>query len=175
MEENKSSQLGIKSVGYTVRQELSQEVKNMLEKLNNQEKLINYKKLGFIGSNKKDYDFTNLSSLRERFRAISYGESLIPAVKREQDNFDNMIKILKDDKPKTDGNKKKKDVLLINAQNFYDGRKMIIEVFKNNFFPFYSGNYYEELQEESSGVKMRNHQKVKIKYLLLVLVNKLLC
>ena len=27
---------------------------------------------------------------------------------------------------------------------------MIIEVFKNNFFPFYSGNYYEELEEESS-------------------------
>ena len=108
MEENKSSQLGIKSIGYTVRQELSQEAKNMLEQLNNQEKLITYKKLGFIGCNKRDYDFTNLSSLRERFRAISYGEILIPAVEREQDNFDNMIKILKDDKPKTDDNKKRK-------------------------------------------------------------------
>ena len=47
LNENKDSQLGIKSTDYTVRQELSQEAKNMLEKLNNQEKLINYKKLGF--------------------------------------------------------------------------------------------------------------------------------
>ena len=45
----------------------------MLEKLNNQEKLINYKKLDFTGGNKKDYDFTNFSSLRELFRAIYYG------------------------------------------------------------------------------------------------------
>ena len=35
--------MGIKSIGYTVRQELSQEAKNMLEKLNNHEKLINNK------------------------------------------------------------------------------------------------------------------------------------
>ena len=60
LKENKDSQLGIKSVGYTVRQELSQEAKNRLTKLNNQKKLINYKKLGFRGSNNKDHDFTKL-------------------------------------------------------------------------------------------------------------------
>ena len=42
LKENKDNQLGIKSTGYTVKEELSQEAKNMLEKLNNQEKLINY-------------------------------------------------------------------------------------------------------------------------------------
>ena len=41
LEENKDNQLGIKSIGYTIKEELSQETKNMLEKLNNQEKLIN--------------------------------------------------------------------------------------------------------------------------------------
>ena len=41
LEENKDSQLGAKSIGYTVKEELSQEAKSMLEKLNNQEKLIN--------------------------------------------------------------------------------------------------------------------------------------
>ena len=41
LEENKDSQLGVKSIGYTVKEELSQEAKSMLEKLNNQEKLIN--------------------------------------------------------------------------------------------------------------------------------------
>ena len=58
LEENKDSQLGIKSIGYTIRQELSRESKSMLGKLNNQEKLINYRKLGFRGDNNKDYDFT---------------------------------------------------------------------------------------------------------------------
>ena len=71
-EENKDNQLGVKSIGYTVREELPQEAKNIFEKLNNQEKLINYKKLGFRGGNNKDYDFTNFSSLRELFRAIYY-------------------------------------------------------------------------------------------------------
>ena len=70
--ENKDNQLGIKSIGYTVKEELSQEAKNMLEKIYNKEKFINYMKLGFTGVNKRDYDFTNFSSLRDLFRAIYY-------------------------------------------------------------------------------------------------------
>ena len=169
LNENKDSQLGIKSIGYTVRQELSQETKNMLEKLNNQEKLINYKKLGFRGGNNKDYDFTNFSSLRKLFRAIYYGQISIPAVEGEQDNFDNMIEILKVYRPKKDSKHYGlKQDLVINAQNFYDGREMIINAFKNKLFPFCPGNYYEEFKED--------HQKVKAKtkYLILVLLKKLL-
>ena len=59
--ENKDSQLDIKSIGNIIRQELLQEIKNMLEKLNDQETLTHYMKLGFTGGNKKDYDFTNFS------------------------------------------------------------------------------------------------------------------
>ena len=80
--------MGVKSTGYTVKEELSQEAKNMLEKLNNQEKLINYRKLNFKGGNNIDYDFTNFKPLRELFRAIYYGEILISAAEREQDEFD---------------------------------------------------------------------------------------
>ena len=65
----------------------------MLEKLNNQEKLINYKKLSFRRGNNKDYDFTNLSSLRELFRTTYYGEILIPGAQIEQNNFDDIIRI----------------------------------------------------------------------------------
>ena len=56
--QNKDSQLGIKSIGYTIRDKLSQEVRNMLEKLSNKEKFINYMKLSFTGGNKVDYDFS---------------------------------------------------------------------------------------------------------------------
>ena len=38
LKENKGSQLGIKSIGYVVKEELSQEAKNILKKLSNQEK-----------------------------------------------------------------------------------------------------------------------------------------
>ena len=58
LEKNKDNQLGIKSIGYTVKEKLSQEAKNMLEKLNNQENLINYKKLHFRGGNNVDYNFS---------------------------------------------------------------------------------------------------------------------
>ena len=59
LNENKDSQLDIKAIGYTIKEELSQETKSMLEKLNNQEKLINYRKPNFTGGNKVDYDFVN--------------------------------------------------------------------------------------------------------------------
>ena len=69
LEENKDNQLGVKSIGYTI-ELLSQEAKNIYEKLVNQEKLINYQKLNFRGSNNIDYDFSNFIPLRELFRRI---------------------------------------------------------------------------------------------------------
>ena len=42
----------------------------MLKKLNNQEKLINYKKLNFRGGSNADYDFSEYRSLKELFKAI---------------------------------------------------------------------------------------------------------
>ena len=69
-EENKDNQLGIKSIGYSIGEELSQEAKNILKILNNQDKLINYIKLYFKGGNNTDYDFSEYTSLKELFKAI---------------------------------------------------------------------------------------------------------
>ena len=115
----------MKSISYTVKQELSQETENMLEKLNNQEKLINYKKLNFKGGNNIDYYFSNFSSLRELFRVIYFGEIFIPAAEREQESFDSILESLKMYRLRIDSKYKKlKDDLVINAQNFYDRREM---------------------------------------------------
>ena len=65
---NKDSQLGIKSNGYLVKEELSQEAKNILKKLSNQEKIINYRKLYLKGGNNSDYDFTDYKSLLKFLR-----------------------------------------------------------------------------------------------------------
>ena len=147
MEENKDNQLDVKSIGYTI-EGLSQEAKNVYEKLVNQEKLINYQKLNFRGSNNIDYDFSNFIPLKELFRRIYYGEILVPGAEKEIDMFNDMTEIQKNYKSRGSDYKKMKDALVINAQNFHDGREMIIEAFKSKLFPFYSGNYYHDLEEE---------------------------
>ena len=81
----------MKSIDYTIKQELTQEAKNMLEILNNQEKIIDYRKLSFRGGDNVDYDFSNFSPLRELFRSIYYGEIAIPAAERELSDFDNIV------------------------------------------------------------------------------------
>ena len=142
----------MKSIDYTVKQELSQEAKNMLEKFNNQEKLINYKKLNFKGGSNVDYDFSNFISLRELFRVIYYGEIIIPAVEREQGEFDYSLRALKEYNPrKVSKYKKLKDDLVINAQNFYDGREMVINAFEDKICPLNNPNGYAEYNSQESG------------------------
>ena len=85
LKEYKDNQLGVKSIGYTIKQKLTQEAKNMLEKLNNKEKIINCRKLNLKGGNNVDYDFSNFRPLRELFRVIYYGDVIIPGAEREKD------------------------------------------------------------------------------------------
>ena len=84
------------------------------------------------------------------FKPIYYEEILIPAIEREPDIFDYKITELKKYRPRNTDKIDERKNLLINAQNFYDGRKMIIQAFKNKIFPFYSGNYYHDLGEEKT-------------------------
>ena len=109
--EDKNNQLGAKSVEYRAKEELSQEAKNMLEKLNNQEKLINYRKVNFRGCKNVDYNFSDFRPLRELFRVIYYGEIAIPSALREQDDFDERLKILKKYKANKPDYKKIKIIL----------------------------------------------------------------
>ena len=113
----------------------------MLEKLNNQEKLINYKKLNFRGGNNVDIDFSGYRSLKELFKAIYYRKITIEEAERIQKEFDAIIGALKNYKPTRLKYKKNKEKLLINAQNFYNGREMIVNAFKNGIFPLVSSGY----------------------------------
>ena len=65
LNENKDIQLGINSIGYIIKEKLSQEAKNMLETLNNQEKLINYQKLYLTGGKNVEYDFSGYRLLKD--------------------------------------------------------------------------------------------------------------
>ena len=72
LEENKDSQLVIKPIDYTIKEVLSQEAKNMLGKLNNQDKFINYKKIYYRGGKNIDYDFSEYRSLKKLFKMEKY-------------------------------------------------------------------------------------------------------
>ena len=116
----------------------------MLEKLNNQEKLINYRKLNFTVGNKVVYDFSEYRSLKEIFKAIYYRNFTIEKAERIQEEFNAIIDALKNYKSKKPKYKENKEKLLINAKNFYDGREMTINAFKNGIFPLVPSGYISD-------------------------------
>ena len=132
--EKKDNQLNIKLTGYTVKEELSQETMNILNKLANQEKRINYRKLNFGGGNNRDYDFNSYKHSKELFRAFYYREILLRGAEKEQNEFDDLLDALKECRPITRKYVKSKKVLLINAKNYYDGREIIIDDLKIKYF-----------------------------------------
>ena len=72
----------------------------MLEKLNNQEKLINYQKLYLKGGNNVGYDFSDYRSLKEFFKAIYYKKVTIEEAEAIQEEFDAVFGALEKYKPK---------------------------------------------------------------------------
>ena len=74
---------------------------------------------------------------------------MIPAAEREQMAFDEKFEEFKKYKPMSDANINEKAITLKNPENLYKGREVIIDAFKNKLFPLTSGNYYEEVREET--------------------------
>ena len=150
LNENKNSQLGIKSIGCIVKEELSEEAKIILKKLSNQEKLINYRKLYLKGGNKAEYDFTEYRTLQEFFKAIYSRNLRIEKAERIQDEFNGVYGALEKYKPKEEPYIEKRRKLLINADNFYKGREMIIDAFKNEIFPMVPTGFSEDQEPSES-------------------------
>ena len=147
--ENKNSQLNIKSIGYTVEEELSQEAMNILNKLANQEKLNDYRKLNFKGGNNRDYDFSSYKPSKVLFRAIYYGEILLVGAEREQNEFDNLLNDLRAYRPRNLNYTKGRESLLIKCKKSYGRREMIIDAFKDKIFPLNNPNDFPHLSPRS--------------------------
>ena len=82
---------------------------------------------------------------------IYYGEIIIPAAEREQNELNYSLRALKEYNPRKDFKYKKlKDDLVINAQNFYDGREMVINKFEDKIFPLNNLNDYPEYNSQES-------------------------
>ena len=62
-----------------------------------------------------------------------------------------MLEIFKKYKPRKDPKYKKvNNDLSINAQNFYDGREIIINAFQDKIFLPYSGNCFQQQEDDIS-------------------------
>ena len=88
IENQKDNQLGMKSVDDIFDEELSQEAKNVLPKLSNQEKIIEYKKFSFKRDKNLDFDFRDYRSLKELFKAIYYRNLSIDEAEKIQHEYE---------------------------------------------------------------------------------------
>ena len=88
IENQKDNQLGMKSVDDIFDEELSQEAKNVLPKLSNQEKSIEYKKFSFKRDKNLDFDFRDYRSLKELFKGIYYRNLSIDEAEKIQDEYE---------------------------------------------------------------------------------------
>ena len=115
----------LKSIVYSIRDNLLKEATNAFDDLIKKDNTINYKKLSKDpGGN--EHDFTMFLTMEELLKQIYYGNILIPGAEREQDDFYYKLENLKKYSPRTENNIKKKISFLENIQKFYDGRKMVI-------------------------------------------------
>ena len=101
MIENKDSkQLDIKSVIIVFSDELSQEAKNVLYTISNQQKNIDYKRLSFRRNKNLEFDFSGYNSLKELFKGIYYKKLSIEKAEGIQEEFNVVLSTLKKYKPK---------------------------------------------------------------------------
>ena len=80
-------------------------------------------------------------SLKEFFKTIYYRKLSIEGVERIQDEFHALIDKLEKYKPLKPDYNKRRDNLLINATRFYDGRKIIVNAFRNKIFPIVPSDF----------------------------------
>ena len=137
IENKEQKQLRIKSVIDIFDDNLSQKAKNyMLNKLNNQEKSINHKRLNFKRDENLDFDLRDNKPLKELFKGIYYWKLLIDRAEDIQKEFACALTALekyKLTKPEHIDDKLKQED---NARRFYNGSEIIINAFKNEIFPF---------------------------------------
>ena len=129
---------------------MSQEAKNILKKLGNQEKIINYRKLYFKGGKISEYDFTDYRPLLAFFKAIYYRSINIEEAEAIQEEFNDVYGALEIYKPIKKPYIEKRRKFLINANNFYKGREMIIDAFKNEVFPMVPTGFSEDEEPSES-------------------------
>ena len=118
------------------KQKLNRESARVYNEIKEQNKKIDYTKLVCIGSEKQyHYNFIIFLGLGNFAGDIYNGNLSLNAAKIKQRNMEDMIRKLEYYRPSGEKYKIQTSTLL-NAKEFYKGRKMILITFENGIFPF---------------------------------------
>ena len=108
----------------------------VFNEIRDEDEIIDYSRLNFITSSKKYFfkfeDFTSLGNLAQN---IYNGKVSLDIVKQEQRKMENILKGFIDYNPIKDVYKNQKINILLNAREFYTGRKEVLIAFEENMFP----------------------------------------
>ena len=85
---------------YVLDEGLSQEAKNMITKLNNQEKNINYKKLNFRRDKYLGFHFSDYKSLKELLKETYYRKISKDRAEDIQKEYSNLLDVLEKYRPR---------------------------------------------------------------------------
>ena len=108
----------------------------LFNKIRDQDEIIDYSRLNFIGSHKKyHFTFRNFMSLGNLAENIYNGNVSLDAAKQEQRKMENMLENVIDYNPIKDVCKNQKRNILLNAREFCNGRKEVLIAFEENMFP----------------------------------------
>ena len=108
----------------------------VFNKIRDQDEIIDYSRLNFIGSsNKYTFNFENFMSLRNLAENIYNGNVSLDAAKKKQRRMENMLENFIHYNPVKNVYKNQKINILLNAKEFYKGRKEVIIAFEENIFP----------------------------------------
>ena len=108
----------------------------VFNEIRNQDEIIDYSQLNFITSPRKyTFKFGDFMSLRNLAENIYDGNASLDVAKQEQRKMENVLERFIDCNPIKDMYKNKKTNILLNAREFYKGRKEVFIVFEENMFP----------------------------------------
>ena len=108
----------------------------VFNEIRNQDEIIDYSQLNFITSPRKyTFKFGDFMSLRNLAENIYDDNASLDVAKQEQRKMENVLERFIDCNPIKDMYKNKKTNILLNAREFYKGRKEVFIVFEENMFP----------------------------------------
>ena len=129
------------------------EAKEEFNKIKEIEKDVDWQKL-FYKSNKSKNNFKNFQIIRTFGEDIYNGEITLEETDKDQSNLVEKINdFIKKTRPKSDKKTQEKENVEKNLYNFYEGREMVLNAFKNKIFL---------TKSKGSGILNTNHSKLKI-------------
>ena len=155
--EDKNEQLKIKNktenvkeVTDFIKEPLSQEAIDLIKEIKTIEKNVNYKKLSFTGGNKFAYDFSDFKTFSDLFNNLRFKKMSIDDAEMMQNEFNSNLNDLRKYSAREQEYIEAKNNLLENVNNFYKGRKIIIDGFKKGIFQFIYDDDGESKQQQTS-------------------------